>query len=110
MMENKENDKLLEQFLAPGRQEIEDNGFTRRVMRCLPDRRLQLARRWSFCCSIAALALFFALDGVTLLLNALKEIFYSWLESGMPEIDWRSLAVVAIVLMYFGCRKIVTLA
>ena len=36
MMEN--NDKLLIDFFAENRQEIPDNGFTRRVMRHLPDR------------------------------------------------------------------------
>ena len=36
MTEN--NDKLLIDFFAENRQEIPDNGFTRRVMRHLPDR------------------------------------------------------------------------
>ena len=36
MMEN--DDKLLVAFFDENRQEIPDNGFTRRVMRHLPDR------------------------------------------------------------------------
>ena len=36
MTEN--DDKLLTDFFAGNRQEIPDNGFTRRVMRHLPDR------------------------------------------------------------------------
>ena len=36
MMEN--DDKLLTSFFAEHRQEIADNGFSRRVLRHLPDR------------------------------------------------------------------------
>ena len=32
------DDKLLQQFFSDNRKEIEDNGFSRRVMHHLPDR------------------------------------------------------------------------
>ena len=48
MTEN--NDKLLENFFAENRQEVADNGFSRRVMHRLPNRNSRLA--WlSYCLS-----------------------------------------------------------
>ena len=44
MTEN--NDKLLIDFFAENRQEIPDNGFTRRVMRHLPDRTIAKYVHW----------------------------------------------------------------
>ena len=43
MTEN--DDKLLTAFFAGNRQEIPDNGFTRRVMRHLPDRTISAVLR-----------------------------------------------------------------
>ena len=39
-----DNDKLLRDFFAENKQEIADNGFSRRVMHHLPDRSNRLAR------------------------------------------------------------------
>ena len=51
MMEN--DDKLLTSFFAEHRQEIADNGFSRRVLRHLPDRSRHLAQIWTaFCLSL----------------------------------------------------------
>ena len=48
MMEN--DDKLLVAFFDENRQEIPDNGFTRRVMRHLPDRTRRISQLWvTFC-------------------------------------------------------------
>ena len=44
------DDKLLQQFFEPARQkQIEDNGFTERVMRRLPDKAkaLKLSNYWT---------------------------------------------------------------
>ena len=46
-MKEVDNDKLLRNFFAENRQEIADNGFSRRVMHHLPDRSYRLARLWS---------------------------------------------------------------
>lgn len=42
-----DNDKLLRDFFAENKQEIADNGFSRRVMHHLPDRSNRLACIWS---------------------------------------------------------------
>ena len=62
MTEN--NDKLLIDFFAENRQEIPDNGFTRRVMRHLPDRTRRISQVWVTFCFTLALVLFFVFDGL----------------------------------------------
>ena len=62
MTEN--NDKLLIDFFAENRLEIPDNGFTRRVMRHLPDRTRRISQVWVTFCFTLALVLFFVFDGL----------------------------------------------
>lgn len=80
MMEN--DDKLLTSFFAEHRQEIADNGFSRRVLRHLPDRSRHLAQIWTAFCFTLALVLFVSLDGVQLILDTLRETFDTAIRSG----------------------------
>ena len=59
-----DNDKLLRDFFAENKQEIADNGFSRRVMHHLPDRSNRLARIWSAFVMTVAAALFVWLGGL----------------------------------------------
>ena len=67
------DDKLLQQFFSDNRKEIEDNGFSRRVMHHLPDRYYRISQLWSLFCFTLAVVLFFVLDGLQLVLGALRE-------------------------------------
>lgn len=108
MMEN--DDKLLKQFFADNRQEIADNGFTRRVLHRLPDHSRRLSQIWTVFCFTLALVLFVAFDGLQLVLGTLRETFTSAIENGATQLDPKSLIVAGIVLLYFGYRKISSLA
>ena len=55
------DDKLLQQFFSDNRKEIEDNGFSRRVMHHLPDRYYRISQLWSLFCFTLAVVLFFVL-------------------------------------------------
>jgi hypothetical protein len=58
------DDKLLQQFFEPARQQqIEDNGFTERVLRRLPDPALQLSNWWTAFCLAIGLILFVVYRG-----------------------------------------------
>lgn len=105
-MTEKTNDKLLQDFFSENRKEIEDHGFSRRVMRHLPDRYNRISQLWSLFCFTLAVVLFFALDGLQLVLGALRETFISTVQSGAAELDPKSLIVAAAVLLYLGYRKI----
>ena len=107
MTEN--DDLLIQQFLAPGRTDIADNGFSLRVMRSLPQRSNLVSRLWTgFCCSLAVL-LFVLLDGWELITNALRETFDAAWQNGTAEMDLKSLAIAGAVLLCLVYRKIATL-
>ena len=110
MME--ENDeRLIEEFLAPARREIPDNGFTRRVARHLPAGRDRVARAWTCAGFTLALALFIALDGARLLWDALRESLDAALQHGLAaDADPRSLLVAGAVLLFLCYKKIASLA
>ena len=60
----KDNDEeLIARFFADNRQEIADDGFTRRVMERLPGKALWLNRLWTAACMLVGLGLFVLLDG-----------------------------------------------
>lgn len=100
------DDKLLKDFFGEHKQEIADNGFSRRVMKNLPDRSLRISRIWTTCCGALALILFFALDGLQAIIGVLRETFVSMVEYGTANLDIKSLAFAGIVLLFFGVRKL----
>ena len=104
------DDKLLQQFFSDNRKEIEDNGFSRRVMHHLPNRYYRISQLCSLFCFTLAVVLFFVLDGLQLVLGALRETITSAIQSGAAELDPKSLIIVAVVLVYLGYRKICSLA
>ena len=67
-MDMTDNDKFLaDLFKQAAQQQIEDNGFTERVMQNLPDTNTvnirRLSRLWSLFCILVGLGLFFAFGG-----------------------------------------------
>ena len=103
------DDKLLQQFFSDNRKEP-DNGFTRRVMRHLPDRTRRISQLWVTFCFTLALVLFFAFDGLQLALGTLRETFTVAAQSGVTEASPKSLLVAGIVLLFLLYRKICSLA
>ncbi len=110
MVMTENNDRLLESFFAENRQEIADNGFSRRVMHHLPNRSNRLARLWTAGGFTLAIILFVCLDGVKEVLNAFGGIFEQTIQNSNMQIDPKSMLVAAIVLLYLGYRKIASLA
>ena len=110
MMENDE--QLIEQFLAPARQEIEDKGFTHSVMQRLPKHRSLRATQWLDVVGfVLVVGLFIALDGVELLWNALCEACTAAIEHGLAaDVDPKSLVLAGIVLLFLTYKKIASLA
>ena len=114
-MTDKENMMIEDFFKQAAQQQIEDNGFTERVMHSLPDRKRQMVRRlsqlWTLFCIVVAGVLFFVFGGwqvVTGLFYASLRVMLGWLEVQMvtaptAEIHvnlWSILLLVAIVLVY----------
>ena len=66
-MTDKEKIMLEDFFKQAAQQQIEDNGFTERVMQNLPERRVEQVRRlsrlWTIFCGVVGVAMFFLLGG-----------------------------------------------
>ena len=100
------DDKLLKQFFGEQKQEIEDNGFSRRVMRNLPGRNHRLVQAWGAACAVVCVILFFTLGGLQATISTLREVFVSMVQqSATTGFDPKSLYIAALVLAFFGARK-----
>ena len=112
-MTDKDNIILEDFFKQAAQQQIEDNGFTERVMQNLPKTNTvrRLSRLWSLFCILVGAGLFFAFGGW----QVLQGLFYGglrmllgWLEvfaltAPTTEIDinlWFVLLLAAFVLVF----------
>lgn len=101
------DDKLLKQFFCEQKQEIEDRGFSRRVIRNLPGRSHRFGRLWSGLCMAFAAILFFAFGGLQATIGTLREVFVSIVQHSMTtHFDPKSLMIAAVVLLILGMRKV----
>jgi hypothetical protein len=108
-----DNDNILIErlFEEASRQQIADDGFTKRVMAALPDNSAakvrRLSRLWTWFCILVGLALFFLLDGWAVLKATLLAIFNTVLTSlsvlltTAPTADLRLVPAVLLVLLVF---------
>ena len=114
-MTDKDNMMIEDFFKQAALQQIEDNGFTERVMHNLPDRKGYMVRRlsqlWTLFCIAVAGVLFFMFGGwqvVTGLFFASLQVILGWLEVQMvtattteiPVNLWAILLLVVMVLVY----------
>ena len=123
VMTDKDNILLADFFKQAAQQQIEDNGFTERVMQNLPTHTVtvrRLSRLWSLFCILVAAGLFFAFGGWQVLQGLFfggLRMLLGWLEvlaitAPTTEINinlWVVLLVVAfvlIVLPYQTYRKL----
>ena len=115
-----DNNQFLDDlFKQAAQQQIEDNGFTERVMQNLPDTQIvtlrRLSRLWSLFCILVGVGLFFAFNGW----QVLQGLFYGglrmllgWLEvfamtAPTTEINinlWVVLLLAAFVLVVLPYR------
>ena len=114
-MTDKDNMMIESFFKQAAQQQIEDNGFTERVMHSLPDRKAQVVRRlsqlWTLFCIAVAGVLFFMFGGwqvVTGLFFTSLQVIFGWVEVQMVTVStteipvnlWAILLLVVMVLVY----------
>ena len=83
-----DNDKLLRDFFAENKQEIADNGFSRRVMHHLPV--------W--------------LGGLEATWGTIREVFIGMINHGTSSLDPKSIIIAAVVLLFMATRKVASMA
>ena len=114
-MTDKDNIMIEDFFKQAAQQQIEDNGFTERVMMNLPEtsqeRVRRLSRLWTIFCGIVGVVLFFVLGGwqiVQGLFYGGLRMLFGWLEVMMvtaptaeiPVNPWVVLLALAFVLIF----------
>lgn len=70
-----DEERLLKDFFQTQQQDIEDNGFTNKVMRQLPQTSSRLSTLWTFICVLAGIAFLYfshALQGLSASMSGLK--------------------------------------
>lgn len=100
------DDKMINQFFQSEKKEVKDNGFSRRIMRNLPDRGEKISKIWVAFCTAAGIILFFLFDGLEAILNILHEAFNGAMQTGIAHIDIKSLLIATIVLISLGVKKV----
>ena len=93
-----EEEQLIGRFFAENTVELQDRGFTNRVMRRLPDRSVCLNRIWTAICLVAAVAVFILTKGWISILGTLQGFFTDMVTSVSP----------ASVLSVFGTMVLLT--
>ena len=112
-MTDKDNFMIEEFFKQAAQQQIEDNGFTERVMQSLSDGKSNVVRRlsqlWTLFCIAVAGVLFFVFGGwqvITGLFLASLRVIFGWLEVQMvtattTEIPVNLCGILLLVAMVF---------
>uniref|UniRef100_A0AB33J9W6 DUF5056 domain-containing protein n=1 Tax=Prevotella sp. GTC17259 TaxID=3236795 RepID=A0AB33J9W6_9BACT len=110
MMEN--DDRLLIQFFEENREEIEDRGFSKRVMRQIPKPSLWFNRIWTAFWSLAGVAFFIHADGfkwfktfVTNLTGDLSGSFVSFYTSTSISPLYAYIGILTLIIV--GCYNAV---
>lgn len=96
-----DNDKLLRDFFAENKQEIADNGFSRRVMHHLPGRSNRLARIWSAFVMTVAVALFVWLGGLEAAWGTIREVFIGMINHGTASLDQSLISSLTLLFNVF---------
>lgn len=100
------DDKLLKQFFNEQKHEIPDDGFSKRVMRNLP-RDKKVSGIWISLCGIAAVILFFAMNGLVTLGNIIREALVSFVGiASTTSIDIRMAAILALALLIVCLNRV----
>lgn len=105
MMEN--DDKLIKNFLLAGKQEVADNGFSRRVMQQLPSSRRaeRLSNLLNVVCTIVCLVCFYVFDGVEVLWQTVKELLALQTYQLITQANLQTLLIAFIVLAGLGVQR-----
>lgn len=102
-MEN--DDKIIRQFMHAHKHEIEDNGFSRRVIRRLPERGKRMPDVLTAVCTVLCCILFYVFNGFGFLLRAVTEIIASQSLHLAANANLPALLIAAGVLAIVGIQK-----
>ena len=103
-----EEEQLLGQFFTEHTMEVQDRGFTNRVMRRLPDRSVCLNRIWTAICSVAVVALFFLTKGWISILGTLQGFLTDMVTSVSPAGVLSVLGTMVLLTIFAGYELVMS--
>lgn len=103
----KTDDELVRQFMQQQKIEVADNGFTRRVMHSLPRVHQWGFRLFNLFCTAVCLMLFYLLNGVELLWNALRESLLTAAQHLSENFSLPTFGLVTLVLLALAVEHII---
>ncbi len=113
MIDKMKDDELVELFFSEHKFEIEDNGFSQRVIQSLPQSSWRANRIWTVVCSLAAMALFVVEGGfkwIQMLYYSMMGNTAGWIASfhfHAPSLHTVLIAYIGILsLVCVGCYNI----
>lgn len=106
-MTDNRDDVLVRRFFEENRMEMPDNGFSRRVMRRLPDRAVRINRIWTAACFAAGILLFVRNKGLTVLSECLKDALGNVVFQDFLLQNPLLLVFSLIVVVLTGCYSLV---
>lgn len=106
MMEN--DDKLIEQFLAKNKIELEDNGFSKLVMQQIPYRQNHLSKVLNILTIIGIVILFTLANGWQILWGNLQGFIIAASQTAAIEIEPTTLIAPGVVLLFLFYHKVLS--
>lgn len=103
MMKNDE--QLIRRFMQDNKQEVADNGFSRRVMHRLPLRPKEISDMLTAVGVILGCILFYVFDGLNLILESLRECFLQQAGNPAGHVGVSTFLPILILIAFLGIRK-----
>ena len=105
---NKNDEQLISKFMQANKQDVADNGFSRRVMRRLPIRAKAISDILTAICVVASCILFYVFDGAGLIYEAFESFLPAFRQSSVQMIEnlnFQTLIPILAVITYLGIQK-----
>lgn len=98
-MTDNNDDILVKKFFSENRIDVPDDGFSKRVMRRLPNRTRRISRLWTAVCVVVGLMIFFRNKGFSVLVSCFDGIFSDVLARHEQLNNPHMLLTVGLVLL-----------
>lgn len=109
MINNTNQDEMLvKAFFDEHTQEIADHGFTKRVMRHLPDRSRRLNRIWTVICTVLGIVFFIAVRGWAVIADALSVCFRTIAAQEVFHLSPLTIALSVLLLTMVAAYQLVS--
>ena len=87
---------------------LQDNGFSRRVIRQLPEHAKWMSDVLTTVCTVLCCILFYVFDGFNFLFGVIVEVITSQSYNLMSNTNFISLAIATVVVIIIGVQRVVS--